>query len=204
MPAILCTSLFSALVVAVLYSGLSAIPLAREPGKGVSYAGGMVEKSPPPPSEGKIRKASSAKTGAKTRQPFVIHRQIIPPRSKARSRYTRRLRRQIRRFNKKGRQTGDIKLYAKENRWGPAVKIQSCYGDNILSRFSVRKNGTDGKIWFQFKNATARNRRRGRGRHRWIMVDQEMLIRGRHIYLRAQSSKGNGVLTLKVRGNCIE
>ena len=129
-------------------------------------------------------------------------RQEIPPRVASRSRYSRSLRKSIHRHNKKGQLYGDIQLYARENRWGPAVKIQRCYGDNILTSFSVINKGATGKLGFEFKNTTFRNR--GRHRHRWILVKPGMIIRGRHIFLRAQSSKGSGVITIKVRGNCIE
>ena len=127
---------------------------------------------------------------------------VIPPRIKARGRYTRSLRRKIRAHNKKGQPVGNIQLYARENRWGPGVKVQRCYGDNVLSKFTVLQKGDTDKIWFQFRDVTYRNR--GRRRHKWINVEPGMLMRGRHILLRAQAARGNGVLTLKVVGHCIE
>ncbi len=130
------------------------------------------------------------------------NRQIIPPRQKSPASYNRSVRKMIRHHNKKGRSFGHIKLYVRENRWGPAVKIQSCYGDNIMTSFTLLNKPQTGDVWFEFKNATFRNR--GRRRHKWITVNPGMIIRGRTIYLRAQSSKGNGVVTLKVKGNCIE
>ncbi len=135
------------------------------------------------------------------KRPFQ-NRQIIPPRQKSAASYTRSVRKMIRHHNKKGRSFGDLKLYVRENRWGPAVKIQSCYGDNILTSFAVLNKPEAGDLWFEFKNATFRNR--GRQRHKWITVNPGMIIRGRTIYLRAQSSKGNGVVRLRVKGNCIE
>jgi len=129
-------------------------------------------------------------------------RQEIPPRHKSPSHYTRKLRKMIARHNKKGRQYGDIQLYARENRWGSAVKIQACFGDNVLTSFEVVDKGNTNELWFEFKDVTYRNR--GRHRHRWIAVSPRMIIRGRHIFLRAQSSKGNGVISLKIRGNCID
>lgn len=126
----------------------------------------------------------------------------IPPKPKTNSKYTRATRKAIQAHNKSGRPIGDIKLYAKEKHWGPAVKIQSCYGDNILTRFSITDKGNTGKISFQFKNVTRRNKRRHR--HKWVMVKPGVLISGRYIYLRAQTSIGNAILSLRVVGNCIE
>ncbi len=160
--------------------------------------------TPPPPHGQKRPSSFQSRTNAKT-QPQSRPR--IPPRKKSRSGYSRSVRKMIRAHNKKGQPVGDIKLYAKENRWGPPVKIQSCYGDNILTRFSVTAKGSLGKIWFQFKDVTYRQRRRGHRRHqgyRWIMVEPGMLIVGRYILLRAQTAKGNDVVSLKVLGNCIE
>ena len=131
-----------------------------------------------------------------------LDRPHIPQQPKSPSAYTRRVRNMIRAHNKKGQVVGDIKLFAKENRWGASVKIQNCYGDNILTRFSVTDKGVAQKLWFQFKNVTYRNR--GRHRHRWIMVEPGFVIRGRKILLRAQASKGNAILSLKVLGSCIE
>jgi len=133
-----------------------------------------------------------------TPKPTKKGQKISPPKKS----YTRSIRKMIRQQNKKGRRFGNIKLYARENHWGSPVKIQSCYGDNILTIFAVTNKGETGDLWFEFKNVTMRNK--GKRRHKWITVNPGMLIRGRTIYLRAQSSKGHDVISLKVKGNCIE
>ena len=148
-----------------------------------------------------LKKAPKATKSRKAPKALVPTR-YIPPKKPSPSGYTRSVRKMIRAHNKNGQPRGDIKLYARENRWGSGVKIQSCYGDNILTRFSVTRKGQTGAVWFQFKNVTYRNR--GRHRHKWIMVKPGMLIRGRRILLRAQASHGNDVVTLRVVGNCIE
>jgi hypothetical protein len=114
-------------------------------------------------------------------------------------RYSRAVRKAIRHFNRYGQKHGDIQLFAREGAWGPAVKIQRCFGDNISSYFEMVNKGEAGRVWFQYQNVTSRNRRH----HRWVMVDPLMRILGQHIFLRAQSSKGSDIITIKVRGNCI-
>jgi hypothetical protein len=149
-----------------------------------------------------IMNPKPSQSASSRKKTLNLSRPRIPPSPPSHSGYTRSVKKMIRTYNKKGRATGDIKLYAKENHWGPGVKIQSCYGDNILTRFTVIKKGDTDRIWFQFKNVT--NRSRKRHRHKWVMVEPGILIRGRYIYLRAQSSRGNGVISIKVVGNCIE
>lgn len=114
--------------------------------------------------------------------------------------YTRTIRDAIKYSNDYGRPLGRIKMYAREGEWGPAVEIQDCFGDNIQTKFSVVDSGETGRLWFQYKDASHGN---GRQR-RWVMVDPGMIIRGRTIHLRAQSSSGSDIIGLKVIGNCID
>jgi len=118
-----------------------------------------------------------------------------PPR-----RYTRSIRKLIHYYNKYGQRYGNIKLFAKEGYWGPAVKVQKCHGDNVYSRFRLVGKGEAGRVWFQYQDTTFRNRRR----HHWVMVDPGMIMRGQHVFLRAQSSKGSDIVSIKVSGTCIE
>jgi hypothetical protein len=222
MPVTICTSWFAVLLTALLYSVFLNSTFADEMDE-VGIYGDLTEKqntTPPPartrptidprhnqpvPKRPMVNQVPS--TQMLERRSVDLSRTVSAPRITARQGYSRALRRMIKRNNKKGQRVGNIKLYAKKKRWGAAVKIQGCYGDNILSKFSITDTGgirqrEKDKISFQFKDVTYRNR--GRRRHKWVRVKPGTLIRGRFIYLRARSSSGQGVLTLKVRGNCIE
>lgn len=101
-------------------------------------------------------------------------------------------------YNRYGRGSGHVRLYARESEWGPAVKLQDCFGDNIRTKFAVAERGQAQRLWFQYKDVS-----HGRRRQRWVMVDPGMVIRGRVIWLRAQSSAGSDIVTLDVVGNCM-
>ena len=218
----LCTFRFAVLLTALLYPVSLNTALADEMDE-VGIYGVLTEKqntTPPParirpviiprhnqlvPKRPMVNQTTSSQI--LERRSVDLSRTISSSRITAGRVYNRAIRRMIKRHNKKGQRVGNIKLYAKEKRWGAAVKIQGCYGDNILSKFSIIDTGgikprENDKISFQFKDVTYRNR--GRRRHKWIRVKPGKLIRGRFIYLRARSSRGQGVLTLKIRGNCIE
>ncbi|MCF6199521.1 MAG: hypothetical protein L3J67_09020 [Hyphomicrobiaceae bacterium] len=71
-----------------------------------------------------------------------------------------------------------------------------------MTIFNVIDKGKTGDLLFQYKNVTRRHK--GRNRHKWKTAIARTIIRGRYIILRARSSKGADVISLRIRGNCIE
>jgi hypothetical protein len=120
-------------------------------------------------------------------------REPIPPG------YDREIAREIKEHNSQGREHGQLKLYVGEKMWGPQIMLQSCYGDNIVTKFSIDPAGNElppgARLWFQY-------RLRGK-RKKWVMVEPGEVIRGRYVFLRAQASEGSGIIVLATRGSCI-
>jgi hypothetical protein len=130
--------------------------------------------------------------------PLTIRPQPPADNKPAPSGYTRSIGEAIAYYNKYGRSNGRIRLYAREGEWGPEVKLQDCFGDNIMTKFAIGERGQTQRLWFQYRDTSHRRRHR-----RWVMVDPGMIIRGRVIYLRAQSSAGSDIVSLNVVGNCM-
>ncbi len=116
--------------------------------------------------------------------------------------YTKTIGAMIADNNIKGRRTGHIKLYAKQGTWGPGVKIQACFGDNVLTKFTVADKGASGSLRFQVQ-VVPTNKSKSAG-NKWVPVSPGKLIRGRYIYLRAQSVRQSDVITLSTVGICID
>ena len=115
---------------------------------------------------------------------------------------TRQMRQMIRKNNRQGRARGHIKIFAPQGTWGPPVKIQSCFGDNILTRFTVSDPANAGDLAFQFQTVRRRNSRPGR--KGWKPIRPGELIRGRYVYLRARNRDEAGIVALRVVGICID
>ena len=116
--------------------------------------------------------------------------------------YSKAIEQNIRDNNQRGQPRGNIKLYAKQGDWGAGVRIQACFGDNILTKFTVRDRGASEGLRFEYqgvRNKKSRSTRRG-----WKSVEPGSLIKGRYIFLRARSSQNSGTITLRVVGICID
>ena len=72
--------------------------------------------------------------------------------------YTKSVGAMIEKNNSKGRRRGHIKLYAKRQNWGPGVKIQACFGDNVLTKFTIADKGIQSRLAISVSRGPQRRR----------------------------------------------
>ena len=86
-------------------------------------------------------------------------------------------------------------IYAAPLKFGPKVKIQACFGENVWVKFSVIESNVNAPVVYKTYST---------GNKKWLHTNPGQIIRGQEVWISAKSTGTGGYLKLLIEGACIK